>query len=254
MWSFSRSSLALPVVLITVAQPAAGAEFLFGVGSTSADLLARNSLYAAAASDAINMSLMETPTTASLDATLAIGNVDAFLRADQRYRAADNSGYFGFERQAQVIVGHFGDIENDYDVAVGTLFGSYDFDPFYQATEDGFLRLSYDFASSGPAGSFDIMVDTDSLGLMTYGFTFDGTAQSGQMDIPIVAGEEVVVTFGSSFSKSESFGGGLTTYSGVVSYRLAEAIPEPATWAMMIVGFGMVGGLARRSRKMPLSA
>ena len=33
-----------------------------------------------------------------------------------------------------------------------------------------------------------------------------------------------------------------------VAYRLsftASAIPEPATWAMMIVGFGMVGGMVR---------
>ncbi|KQR83539.1 hypothetical protein ASG07_07440 [Sphingomonas sp. Leaf343] len=32
-------------------------------------------------------------------------------------------------------------------------------------------------------------------------------------------------------------------YSGPVSY-----VPEPATWAMMIGGFGMVGGAARRRR------
>ena len=26
------------------------------------------------------------------------------------------------------------------------------------------------------------------------------------------------------------------------------AVPEPATWAMMLAGFGVVGGLARRRR------
>ena len=32
-----------------------------------------------------------------------------------------------------------------------------------------------------------------------------------------------------------------------------NAVPEPATWAMMIVGFGMVGGLARRRRRLAIA-
>lgn len=34
----------------------------------------------------------------------------------------------------------------------------------------------------------------------------------------------------------------------------SPAIPEPATWAMMIAGFGLVGGVARRRREMLRSA
>lgn len=34
-------------------------------------------------------------------------------------------------------------------------------------------------------------------------------------------------------------------YPGVVTYSL-NAVPEPATWAMMVGGFGMLGGMARR--------
>ena len=33
---------------------------------------------------------------------------------------------------------------------------------------------------------------------------------------------------------------------------IAAAVPEPATWAMMIAGFGMAGGAVRRSRKLAL--
>jgi len=32
----------------------------------------------------------------------------------------------------------------------------------------------------------------------------------------------------------------------------APAVPEPASWAMMVVGFGLVGGLARRQQREPL--
>lgn len=45
--------------------------------------------------------------------------------------------------------------------------------------------------------------------------------------------------------------------AGTFTYRIPNdlvtivvpgAVPEPATWAMMIVGFGMVGGVLRRRR------
>ena len=35
----------------------------------------------------------------------------------------------------------------------------------------------------------------------------------------------------------------------VDNLAVGGAVPEPATWAMMIVGFGLVGGAMRRSRK-----
>jgi hypothetical protein len=36
------------------------------------------------------------------------------------------------------------------------------------------------------------------------------------------------------------------------SFR-ATAVPEPSTWAMMIMGFGMVGGAMRSNRRKPKS-
>jgi len=33
----------------------------------------------------------------------------------------------------------------------------------------------------------------------------------------------------------------------------AAAVPEPAMWSLLIVGFGLVGGAARRTRRLPLS-
>ena len=34
-----------------------------------------------------------------------------------------------------------------------------------------------------------------------------------------------------------------------VTFAMASAVPEPATWAMLIAGFGMVGGIMRRRRR-----
>ena len=45
------------------------------------------------------------------------------------------------------------------------------------------------------------------------------------------------------------FVNGNGVYSGVVSGRLdMPAVPEPATWAMMILGFGAGGSMIRRRR------
>lgn len=35
---------------------------------------------------------------------------------------------------------------------------------------------------------------------------------------------------------------------------MAGAVPEPATWAMMLVGFGMIGAAARYRRRVPATA
>ncbi|QMW24536.1 PEP-CTERM sorting domain-containing protein [Sandaracinobacteroides saxicola] len=40
------------------------------------------------------------------------------------------------------------------------------------------------------------------------------------------------------------------TWTGLAEARYAGAVPEPATWAMMIAGFGLVGAATRRRRTM----
>jgi len=41
---------------------------------------------------------------------------------------------------------------------------------------------------------------------------------------------------------------GSGSYTGTATFT-AAAVPEPATWGMMVVGFGLLGAAARRSRK-----
>jgi hypothetical protein len=42
-------------------------------------------------------------------------------------------------------------------------------------------------------------------------------------------------------------GGGNAAYSGVITF-MPVAVPEPGTWALMILGFGGLGALLRRNR------
>ncbi len=41
----------------------------------------------------------------------------------------------------------------------------------------------------------------------------------------------------------------LSSYAGTLVVTPVAAVPEPATWAMMLVGFGMVAGAARYRRR-----
>ena len=47
------------------------------------------------------------------------------------------------------------------------------------------------------------------------------------------------------FDLNSNYGG---AWTGLSEVRFSGAIPEAATWAMMIMGFGMVGGAIRRRR------
>lgn len=121
---------------------------------------------------------------------------------------------------------------------------------------------------AGCNGSFNLFFDKTTFG------TADGVQAVG-FDSPFNGGFDALVTFGDNSAqlfaltvsnsnrffgltsdkliKSIAFGpGGQRTNS--VSFVLdnltiGNAVPEPATWAMMILGLGMVGAAARRRRQ-----
>ena len=51
-----------------------------------------------------------------------------------------------------------------------------------------------------------------------------------------------------------TFGGDGNDYAGNFRISAAGAVPEPATWGLMIVGFGMVGAAARRRTRTSVTA
>ena len=68
------------------------------------------------------------------------------------------------------------------------------------------------------------------------------TAGSG-IGIPITAGAENILSV-------NYFSRGFGAYGGTLNFLPTQAaIPEPATWAMMMLGFGFVGGAMRRRRE-----
>ena len=61
-------------------------------------------------------------------------------------------------------------------------------------------------------------------------------------------------TFWNNPAGGHPTGTGGSRWATVIAEIQADAVPEPATWAMMIVGFGMVGAAARRRRPATLTA
>jgi PEP-CTERM motif len=48
----------------------------------------------------------------------------------------------------------------------------------------------------------------------------------------------------------KGWSGGSGSYSGTLAFAPTAAVPEPATWAMMIIGFGAAGSMVRSRRKL----
>jgi hypothetical protein len=92
-----------------------------------------------------------------------------------------------------------------------------------------------DFTSvtlDGPSGSFDFTIRNND--------NADGLTDSAVLTQLLDPGSYTFTIVGHSYGDAQY--GGNTTIQ-------AAAVPEPASWAMMIVGFGAVGGAMRRRNR-----
>jgi len=67
-----------------------------------------------------------------------------------------------------------------------------------------------------------------------------GSSASIQLQPTLLGGQQQLIITG--------VGGPDATYGGNASFNPRAPIPEPATWGLMIVGFGGIGAMARRRR------
>ncbi|WP_293907908.1 FxDxF family PEP-CTERM protein [Phenylobacterium sp.] len=99
-------------------------------------------------------------------------------------------------------------------------------------------------------------IDFTSVKLDGFAFTqtgFDPSAETWDLTTALLtAGSHAIVLKGSVVSAGPALKDA-ASYSGTLNIS-AIAVPEPATWALMMVGFGGAGAMLRSRRRTALSA
>jgi len=95
-----------------------------------------------------------------------------------------------------------------------------------------------------------LTTDVDFTSVTLNGHVFDvGASGHNEFrfldDLTVTSGVQTLVVSGKS--------GGNGSYDGVLAFAPAGAVPEPASWALMILGFGGLGAVMRRRRAMAVA-
>lgn len=147
------------------------------------------------------------------------------------------------------------------NIDAGTLFGpgvrglSYDFTPglttIVNVTGNG--AYSWGLNTLGSAGAFapDVLFNFVGATSLTLGRDIYGSILAPFADIASSSPINGTLVAGGNFAQSAevhlgSFGGINLDTPGTV-----PGVPEPASWALLIAGFGLVGGAMRRRRSAP---
>ncbi|MBM6577628.1 PEP-CTERM sorting domain-containing protein [Microvirga sp. SRT01] len=165
---------------------------------------------------------------ASTSASAAcVGNVCTYVPGDTEFQTSGDTT-FPITGQVSADIGRNG-------------VGSGTFTDIYQFIVDinGIGSGSFSTSLSGPGTNIDFTSATFNGLVVTLTPTGD-IEFGGRSGIAITAGalNQLIINYTSD---------GLGSYGGNLSFT-PGAVPEPAAWALMIGGFGMVGGTLRRRR------
>jgi len=188
-------------------------------------------------------------TTLSFDSILSVGNYVAFVATDQ-YRESGYqlslNGPYGFSTvqtndprftgKAAIFNNNGGDLPFP--------------DPLTLLTRIGGLTFSLDAISLAPlnVGPYAHNDFGPEENLTFVGITPRGGIVSDTINVLGSSYSPINYSFGTTFSDVVSVFWVQDRVVQIDSIRVAAAVPEPSTWAMMVLGFGGVGFIAYRRK------
>lgn len=122
-------------------------------------------------------------------------------------------------------------------------------------TTDGFARAYYGLSGPAAFGSDSVFFRSATTFTGTF-FGFLGAGGEVRLEDSYLAGSPIVATttwLNASFASLHLTTGvyEYTAPSDTITVSIGSgvaAVPEPATWAMLLLGFGVIGGAIRRRR------
>lgn len=132
----------------------------------------------------------------------------------------------------------------------GTISGTFGFDDIAEGA------FSHTFTFQFPSAGFSTATITTGLTIAGTNFDFTSVSLNGHSFDLSPNGP---IEFGSIFKQAVTAGwqtltvtgvsDGNASFGGTVAFAPSAAVPEPATWAMMIIGFTGAGVAIRRRRR-----
>jgi hypothetical protein len=113
-------------------------------------------------------------------------------------------------------------------------------------------QLSIDRADLAPGGLAMIQYNNGAFNgvVFTHDFAFEGS----NYELSIAGGTWTIYDTATFQTRASGFINiGANGLTNIRPYATGPAVPEPATWAMMIGGFGLLGAAARRRTRVSLS-
>lgn len=145
-----------------------------------------------------------------------------------------------------VISGPSGTFGNDSVLCEGGALTCAFTNTFSFLTPTGFDLVNASISTSA-AGSNNIDFSSVLLNGAAFALSPTGTFEFGSLSSGLTAGFNNTLTVNGQNSGNSAF-------SGTLTFAAQSAVPEPATWAMMLLGFGAVGFSIRRKRPSLLQA
>ena len=157
-------------------------------------------------------------------------------------------------------IGAPSEADYEYDPSTGALINSKYLGP-------GSVTLAYNGQSYGYDDSMTALTYSSTGPMATSGinYTATNTGPLGDLDVKASINSFIAASFNPYFGQSQSFNsdpgfdqdvefketglnGDVSDFFLGATNVTVSAVPEPATWAFMICGFGFIGGAMRRQR------